>query len=109
MVRRKPEKIMKEYGTQLESWAPFAEGKNNFFTNEVLTAIGKKYNKSVAQVTLRYFIQRDVVVIPKTVNKNRMIENISVFDFELSAEEMQRIASLDKKETSFFSPGSRIG
>ena len=97
------EKIMKEYGTQLESWAPFAEGKNNFFTNEVLTAIGKKYNKSVAQVTLRYFIQRDVVVIPKTVNKNRMIENISVFDFELSAEEMQRIASLDKKETSFFS------
>lgn len=60
------EKIMKEYGTQLESWAPFAEGKNNFFTNEVLTAIGKKYNKSVAQVTLRYFIQRDVVVIPKT-------------------------------------------
>lgn len=97
------EKILKEYGTQLESWAPFAEGKNNFFTNEVVMKIGKKHNKSIAQITLRYFIQRNVVVIPKTVNKKRMIENISVFDFELSADEMQQIASLDKKETSFFS------
>lgn len=101
--RIEDEAIMKEYGTQLESWAPFAEGKNDFFKNEVLTGIGKKHNKSVAQVTLRYFIQRNVVVIPKTVNKNRMIENISVFDFELSTDEMQQIASLDKKETSFFS------
>lgn len=101
--RTEDEAILKEYGTQLESWAPFAEGKNDFFNNEVLSGIGTKYNKSVAQVTLRYFIQRNVVVIPKTVNKNRMIENISVFDFELSADEMQQIASLDKKETSFFS------
>lgn len=97
------ENIMKEYGTQLESWAPFAEGKNDFFKNEVLSNIGKNHNKSVAQIALRYFIQRNVVVIPKTVNKNRMIENISVFDFELSDDEMQQIALLDKKETSFFS------
>lgn len=101
--RVEDETIMKEYGTQLESWAPFAEGKNDFFKNEFLSEIGKKYNKSVAQVTLRYFIQRNVVVIPKTINKSRMIENISVFDFELSTEEMQQIADLDKKETAFFS------
>ncbi|SFU69628.1 Aldo/keto reductase [Pustulibacterium marinum] len=97
------EKIMQEYGTQLESWAPFAEGKNNFFNNEILTAIGEKYHKSVAQVTLRYFIQRQVVLIPKTVNKERMIENLSVFDFELSNEDMKQIAALNKEETAFFS------
>lgn len=97
------QKLLEKYGTQLESWAPFAEGRNNFFSNEVLKSIGKKHNKSVAQVTLRYFIQRNVVVIPKSVRKERMIENIEVFDFQLSDEEMKTIASLDQKETSFFS------
>lgn len=70
----KYQKIMKEYGTQLESWGPFAEGKNNLFTNETLVEIGKKYNKTAAQVALRYLIQRDVGVIPKTVKKERMIQ-----------------------------------
>ena len=97
------QKLLEKYGTQLESWAPFAEGRNNFFSNEVLKSIGQKHNKSVAQVTLRYFIQRNVVVIPKSVRKERMIENIEVFDFQLSDEEMKTIASLDQKETSFFS------
>ena len=72
------EEIMKEYGTQIESWGPFAEGKNNLFTNETLVEVGKKYNKTAAQVALRYLIQRDVVVIPKTVRKERMIQNFSV-------------------------------
>lgn len=97
------QKLLEKYGTQLESWAPFAEGRNNFFSNEVLKSIGQKHNKSVAQVTLRYFIQRNVVVIPKSVRKERMIENIEVFDFQLSDEEMKTIASLDQKETLFFS------
>lgn len=97
------QKLLEKYGTQLESWAPFAEGRNNFFSNEVLKSIGQKHNKSVAQITLRYFIQRNVVVIPKSVRKERMIENIEVFDFQLSDEEMKTIASLDQKETSFFS------
>ena len=94
---------MKEYGTQIESWGPFAEGKNNLFTNETLVEIGKKYNKTAAQVALRYLIQRDVVIIPKTVRKERMIQNFDVFNFELSEEDMKEILKLDKKESLFLS------
>lgn len=98
-----PQAIMEEYHTQIESWGPFAEGRNDFFTNPMLQAIGDKYNKSVAQVALRYLIQRNVVVIPKTVNKERMEQNIAVFDFELSQEDMAAILTLDQKESLFFS------
>ena len=98
-----PQKIMKEYGTQIESWGPFAEGKNNLFTNETLVEVGKKYNKTAAQVALRYLIQRDVVIIPKTVRKERMIQNFDVFNFELSEEDMKEILKLDKKESLFLS------
>ena len=98
----KANEIMKEYGVQIESWGPFAEGKNGIFTNEILSEIGKKYNKSVAQVILRWLIQRDVVVIPKSVRKERIEENFNVFDFELNSEDMGKISELDKKESLFF-------
>lgn len=97
----KANEIMKEYGVQIESWGPFAEGKNGIFTNEILSEIGKKYNKSVAQVILRWLIQRDVVVIPKSVRKERIEENFNVFDFELNSEDMEKISELDKKESLF--------
>ena len=97
----KANEIMKEYGVQIESWGPFAEGKNGIFTNEILSEIGKKYNKSVAQVILRWLIQRDVVVIPKSVRKERIEENFNVFDFELNNEDMEKISELDKKESLF--------
>lgn len=99
----KPQQIMQEYGTQIMSWGPFAEGRNNFFTNETLVAIGNKHGKSVAQVALRFLIQRGVVVIPKSTHKERMIENFNVFDFALDDKDMQAIAALDKKESLFFS------
>lgn len=97
------QEVMKEYGVQMQSWGPFAEGKNGLFTNEILTEIGKKYSKSVAQVVLRWLIQRGVVVIPKSVKPERMAENIDVFDFQLSNEDMGKIAELDTKESLFFS------
>ena len=87
---------MKKYGVQIQAWAPFAEGKNNLFSNETLKAVGDKYNKSIAQVALRYLIQIGVSVLPKSVSKERMIQNIDVFDFELTTEDMGLIASLDK-------------
>ena len=96
-------KFMKENNVQIESWAPFAEGKNNLFQNEALVSIGEKYNKSVAQVVLRWLTQREVVVIPKSVRKERITENFNIFDFELSQEDMQSIATLDTKESLFFS------
>ena len=99
----KPQEIMKKYGTKVMSWGPFAEGRNNFFSNEVLKAIGERYGKSVAQVALRFLIQRDIIVIPKSTRKERMIENFDVFDFTLSAKDMEEIAGLDKKESLFFS------
>ena len=99
----KAQEIMKKYGTQIMSWAPFAEGRNGFFTNETLNVIGKKYDKSVAQVALRFLIQRGVVVIPKSTHKERMIQNIDVFDFALSAKDMEEISKLDKKESLFLS------
>lgn len=96
-------KIMKKYGVQIMSWGPFAEGKNNIFGNEVLNEIGAKYDKSAAQVILRFLIQSDVVVIPKSTHKERMEENFNVFDFELSDEDMSRIIALDGGESLFFS------
>ncbi|PZE19544.1 aldo/keto reductase [Paenibacillus xerothermodurans] len=96
-------KFMKENSVQIESWAPFAEGKNNLFQNEVLVSIAEKYNKSVAQVVLRWLTQREVVVIPKSVRKERIIENFNIFDFELNQEDMNWIANLDTKQSLFFS------
>ncbi|WP_302367710.1 aldo/keto reductase [Brachyspira aalborgi] len=95
--------IMKNYGTQIESWGPFAEGRNDMFTNPILSEIGKKYNKSTAQVILRWLIQRNVVVIPKSVHKERIIENFNIFDFELSADDMDKIKSMDTGKSLFFS------
>lgn len=95
--------IMKKYNVQHESWGPFAEGRKDMFTNPVISQIAAKYNKSVAQVILRYLIENDVVVIPKSTHKERMIENISVFDFELTEDDRDAIKSLDEKESAFFS------
>lgn len=91
------------YQIQLEAWAPFGEGKGGLFTDPVLSKLGEKYNKSAAQIMLRWHLQRGLVVIPKSVHQERMEENLAVFDFELSAEEMNQIAALDKKESAFFS------
>jgi 2,5-diketo-D-gluconate reductase A len=96
------QRFLIENGVQIESWGPFAEGKNNLFTNEVLSSIGKKYNKSVAQVVLRWLIQRGVVAIPKSVRKERMEENFDIFDFELSNDDMEAIKTLDTKASLFF-------
>jgi 2,5-diketo-D-gluconate reductase A len=95
--------FMKENNVQIESWGPFAEGKNNMFQNETLVSIAENYNKTVAQVVLRWLIQRGVVVIPKSVRKERIIENFNIFDFELSQEDMEKIATLDTKQSLFFS------
>lgn len=92
-----------KYGVQMEAWAPFAEGKNNMFSNPELQEIGDKYNKSIAQVILRWLVQRNIVPLAKSVKKSRMQENINIFDFELSDEDMQKISAMDKKESSFFS------
>ncbi len=86
---------MDSYGVVPEAWGPFNEGKRNFFTDPILTEIGAKYGKSAAQVALRWNIQRGVVVIPKSVHKNRMEQNFDVFDFELSAEDMEKIKTMD--------------
>lgn len=94
-------KVSDEYGIQLESWGAFAEGKNDFFTNPILTTIGAKYGKSAAQVGLRYLIQRGIVVIPKTVHQERMRQNFDVFDFNLSDEDMAEILTLDQGESLF--------
>ena len=92
-----------KYGVQLEAWAPFAEGRNNMFSNPELKAIGEKYGKTVAQVILRWLVQRNIVSLSKSVKKSRMEENINIFDFELSKEDMDKISEMDKKESSFFS------
>ena len=101
------QKIAKEYmsknGTQIMSWGPFAEGKNNYFTNPGLKEIGEKYKKSVAQVALRFLIQSNVVVIAKSTHKERMEENFNVFDFTLSVDDMKKIEALDGGESLFFS------
>ncbi len=96
------EKFLKENNVQMESWGPFAEGKNNIFTNELLLNLAKKYNKSVAQIILRWLTQRGIVVIPKSVRKERMAENFEIFDFEIAASDMERMKVLDTKQSLFF-------
>ena len=94
-------KYMDKFNTQLMSWSPMARGENNFFNNEVLKSIGDRYNKTVAQVALRFLIQENVIVIPKSTHKERMKENFEIFDFELSHVDMQTLRSLDKGESIF--------
>ncbi len=96
------QQFMQENNVQIQSWGPFAEGKNDIFSNALLTAIGTKYNKSVAQVVLRWLTQRGVVSIPKSVRKERMEENINIFDFTLESDEMEAIQTLDTKASLFF-------
>jgi len=96
------QQFLQENNIQIESWGPFAEGKNDIFTNELLTAIASKYNKSTAQVILRWLTQRRVVAIPKSVRKERMAENFHIFDFELTAEDMASIKTLDTNASLFF-------
>ncbi|HKI23265.1 MAG TPA: aldo/keto reductase [Gaiellaceae bacterium] len=96
------QQLMRERGVQIESWGPFAEGRNNLFTDPTLSAIGTAHAKSVAQVVLRWLIQREVVVISKSVRPERMRENFDVFDFELAADEIARIAALDTGASLFF-------
>jgi 2,5-diketo-D-gluconate reductase A len=96
------QQLMRDHGVQIESWGPFAEGKNDLFANPTLTEIGTAHGKSIAQVVLRWLIQRDVVVIPKSVRPDRMAENLDVFDFALTGDEMARIAALDTGATVFF-------
>jgi 2,5-diketo-D-gluconate reductase A len=100
--RHADQALMVERGVQIESWGPFAEGRNNLFSDPVLTEIGTGHGKSAAQVVLRWLIQRDVVVIPKSVRPDRMAQNIDVFDFSLSDEEMTRIAGMDTGASVFF-------
>ena len=101
--QKKARSILKKYGAQIESWGPFAEGKNGLFTNPVLAEIGQGYGKSTAQVALRFLLQSGVVVIPKSTKKERMEENFQVFDFILTDAEMCRIDALDTGESLFFS------
>jgi len=96
------QKFLQENGVQIESWGPFAEGKNNIFHNELLLSIGKKYNKTIAQVILRWLTQRGVIAIPKSVRKQRMEENFNSLDFELSTADMEAIKTLDSNASLFF-------
>ena len=101
--QKKAHEYMEKYEVQHESWGPFAEGRKDFFTNPTLTEIGAKYGKSAAQTALRFLIQSNVVVIPKSTHKERMEQNFDVFDFTLSAEDMAKIQALDEGESLFFS------
>jgi diketogulonate reductase-like aldo/keto reductase len=94
-------KVMQEYKVQPEGWAPFAEGRQNLFTNAILTGIAKQYGKTVGQVVLRWNVQRGIVVIPKSVRKERMLENFNIFDFELSDQDMEKIKTLDENKGLF--------
>jgi diketogulonate reductase-like aldo/keto reductase len=94
--------FLKENKVQIESWGPFAEGRNNIFQNKLLVSLSEKYKKTVAQIILRWLIQRSVVVIPKSVRKERIMENFNVLDFELDNEDMEQIRTLDTKTSSFF-------
>ncbi|WP_276882794.1 aldo/keto reductase [Campylobacter cuniculorum] len=100
-ARFKAQKLMQEYKVAMQSWASFAEGKNDIFKNTLLMQIASKYNKSVAQIILRWLIQRNIIVIPKTTSKERMKENFAVFDFVLSEQDMQSIATLDTQKGLF--------
>lgn len=96
------QELMAERGVQIESWGPFAEGRNNLFTDPVLSAIGEAHRKSVAQIVLRWLVQRDVVVIPKSVRPDRMAQNLDIFDFALTDDQLKQIATLDTGESLFF-------
>jgi 2,5-diketo-D-gluconate reductase A len=96
------QKFLQENGVQIESWGPFAEGRNNMFQNELLVSLAGKYQKTVAQIILRWLTQRGVVAIPKSVRKERIVENFNIFDFDISPEDMAAIAALDTKTSSFF-------
>src|ERR687886_1680947 len=96
------QRFLREHGVQLESWGPFAEGRNNIFQDEVLLSLAGKYQKSVAQIILRWLTQRGVVAIPKSVRQERIAENVDVFDVALSPDDMAAIAALDTKTSSFF-------
>lgn len=96
------QKFLLENGIQVEAWAPFAEGRNNIFQNELLVSLAAKHNKTVAQVILRWLVQRGIIALAKTTRKERMLENFNVFDFELSEEDMTAITALDTKTSSFF-------
>lgn len=99
--KRLEKELLDEYGVQMEAWAPFAEGQNNIFKNEVIDGIAEKYNKTIAQVILRWHIQRGVVAIPKSVHKERIIENFDIWDFELDEDDMKIMATLEpNKDTS---------
>lgn len=98
----KAKEVMDKYGVRIEAWAPFGEGKNGMFTNEILKTIGDKYHKSVAQVILRWLIQRGVIIACKSTHVERMQENFDVFDFELSEEDMEKIKTLDSNDSLFF-------
>ena len=100
--RRDYQALMKEQGVQIESWGPFAEGRNNLFSDPTLTEIGAAHGKSVAQVVLRWLTQRNIVAIPKSVRPERMAQNLDVFDFTLTDDEMARIAAMDTGATLFF-------
>ncbi|MFW5445289.1 aldo/keto reductase [Aerococcus urinaeequi] len=91
-----------KYGVQVEAWAPFAEGRHDLFTNPILAEIGRQYGKSIGQVVLRWLIQRGIVALAKSVHPERMAENIDIFDFELSSEDVEKITALDMKESAFF-------
>ena len=95
--------VMDQYGVAHESWGPFAEGRKDFFSNAVMKEVGAKYGKSVAQTALRFLLQSGVIVIPKSTHKERMVENFNVFDFELTADDMNKIAALDEGQSAFFS------
>lgn len=101
--QKEAQQYMEKYQVQMQAWAPFAEGRNDMFNQPLLKEIGSRYNKTVAQVILRWLTQRGIVVLAKSTRKSRMEENINIFDFELSEQEMQMISELDQKESSFFS------
>lgn len=101
--QKQAHELMKKHGTQMESWGPFAEGRNDFFNNLTLKAVGERYGKTAAQIALRFLVQSGVVVIPKTVHKERMIENFSIFDFSINDEDMNELEKLDTGNTLFFS------
>ncbi|RYY52728.1 MAG: aldo/keto reductase [Chitinophagaceae bacterium] len=100
--RSEEHELLKKHGITTQSWASFAEGKNGIFSNELLTGIGKKFGKSVAQITLRWLVQQGIGVIPKSVHEERLIENINIWDFELSQDDIDAIATLDTGKSVFF-------
>ena len=103
VYKRQAHEYMEKYGVQHESWGPFAEGRKDFFTNPVLAEIGAKYGKTSAQTALRFLLQSDVVVIPKTTQKERMAQNLDIFDFALDEQDMETIRKMDEGESLFFS------